>query len=68
MESVLAFIVLASFLDLIGLTVLMYAVGKDLADHDLRIFRLELVEKTLTERIEDLRRKLDELETIKELQ
>jgi predicted RNase H-like nuclease (RuvC/YqgF family) len=44
----------------------MWAVGKDLAHHDLRIFRLELVEKTQTEQIEDLRRKLNELETIKE--
>jgi chaperonin cofactor prefoldin len=60
MAYVVAFIILASVLDLISLTAVMWAVAKDLAHHDTRIFRLELVEKTLTERIEDLQRKLDE--------
>jgi chaperonin cofactor prefoldin len=60
MAYVLAFIILASFIDLVSLTVLMWAVLKDSGHHDTRIFRLELVEKTLTERIENLQRKLAE--------
>jgi hypothetical protein len=61
MAYVFAFIVLASFLDLIGLTVLMWAVGKDLAHHDLRIFNLELREKTQADQIAELQRKLAEI-------
>jgi cell division protein FtsB len=69
MAYVLAFIVLASFLDLIGLTFLMWAVLKDSGHHDTRIFRLELVEKTLTERIEDLQARVnDQAEEIDDLQ
>jgi nitrogen fixation-related uncharacterized protein len=61
MAYVLAFIVLASFLDLIGLTVLMWAVGKDLADHDMRIFKTEISEGRFTYEIAELKRKLDEI-------
>jgi hypothetical protein len=69
MEYVLAFIILVSFLDLVSLTVLMWAVLKDSGYHDTRIFRLELVEKTLTERIEGLQARVnDQGEEIIELQ
>jgi peptidoglycan hydrolase CwlO-like protein len=69
MAYVLAFIALASFLDLVSLTVLMWAVLKDSDYHDTRIFRLELVEKTLTEWIEKLQARVnDQAEEIDDLQ
>lgn len=67
MAYVFALMFLASFLGVVLLSVFMWGAGKDLSKHDMRIFKLELLVARQVGEIMDLQRKLNELETIKEL-